>query len=61
MAQTVKGWTLGSGAEARNIAHQMKKLGTEELKKFRDTLELPISDRRLVDAPYYHPVRAVPR
>jgi pyruvate dehydrogenase complex dehydrogenase (E1) component len=31
------------GAEARNIAHQMKKLGTEELKKFRDTLELPDS------------------
>src|SRR5439155_9208753 len=41
LAHTVKGWTLGSTAEARNITHQMKKLGIDELKKFRDRLELP--------------------
>src|SRR5262249_54019942 len=55
LAKTVKGWTLGSGAEARNVTHQMKKLSLDELKKFRDRLELPISDRKLSDAPYYHP------
>jgi pyruvate dehydrogenase E1 component len=55
LAKTVKGWTLGSTAEARNITHQMKKLGLEELRKFRDRLELPISDRKLADAPYFHP------
>ncbi len=55
LAQTVKGWTLGSGAEARNMTHQMKKMKTDELKKFRDRLELPISDRQLEDPPYYHP------
>jgi pyruvate dehydrogenase E1 component len=55
LAKTVKGWTLGTGAEARNIAHQTKKLSLEELKKFRDRLELPISDRKLADAAYYHP------
>jgi pyruvate dehydrogenase E1 component len=55
LAKTVKGWTLGTGAEARNITHQMKKLNLEELKKFRDRLELPISDRKLADAPYFHP------
>ena len=55
LAHTVKGWTLGAGAEARNISHQMKKLNLEELRKFRDTLELPIPDRKLADAPYYHP------
>jgi pyruvate dehydrogenase E1 component len=55
LAQTVKGWTLGTGAEARNITHQMKKLKTDELKKFRDRLELPIPDRKLEDPPYYHP------
>ena len=55
LAHTVKGWTLGSGAEARNITHQMKKLNMEELRKFRDRLELPIPDRRLADAPYFHP------
>jgi pyruvate dehydrogenase E1 component len=55
LAHTVKGWTLGTTAEARNITHQMKKLGIEELKKFRDRLELPITDRKLADAPYFHP------
>jgi pyruvate dehydrogenase E1 component len=55
LAKTVKGWTLGAGAEARNITHQMKKLSLEELKKFRDRLELPISDRKLPEAPYLHP------
>jgi len=47
LAKTVKGWTLGSGAEARNITHQMKKLNLDELRKFRDRLELPIPDRQL--------------
>src|SRR5205085_9112619 len=55
LAQTVKGWTLGEGAEARNMTHQMKKIKDEELRKFRDRLELPIPDRKLKDAPYFHP------
>ena len=55
LAKTVKGWTLGTTAEARNITHQMKKLSLEELRKFRDTLELPIPDRKLAEAPYFHP------
>jgi len=55
LAHTVKGWTLGSGVEARNITHQAKKLSDTELKVFRDRLELPIPDAKLKDAPYYHP------
>jgi pyruvate dehydrogenase E1 component len=55
LAKTVKGWALGTGAEARNITHQKKKLDVEELKKFRDTLSLPIPDKKLVDAPLFHP------
>ena len=55
LARTVKGWTLGEGFEARNVTHQMKKLGIEELRVFRDRLELPIRDEELEDAPYYHP------
>ena len=55
LAKTVKGWTLGPGVEARNITHQAKKLTTEELRTFRDRLELPIPDAKLKDAPYYHP------
>ncbi|MEA2623573.1 MAG: pyruvate dehydrogenase component [Chloroflexota bacterium] len=55
LAQTVKGWTLGPGVEARNITHQAKKLNEAELKVFRDRLQLPIPDTKLKDAPYYHP------
>jgi pyruvate dehydrogenase E1 component len=60
LAHTVKGWTLGPGAEARNMTHQMKKLNLDELRKFRDRLELPIPDRKLADAPYYHPGASSP-
>ncbi|MDO8562483.1 MAG: pyruvate dehydrogenase (acetyl-transferring), homodimeric type, partial [Candidatus Limnocylindria bacterium] len=55
LAQTVKGWTLGPSVEGRNITHQAKKLSFEDLRAFRDRLELPISDAGLADAPYYHP------
>jgi pyruvate dehydrogenase E1 component len=55
LAKTVKGWTLGPGIEGRNVTHQAKKLTQDELKIFRDRLELPIPDDRLKEAPYYHP------
>jgi pyruvate dehydrogenase E1 component len=55
LAQTVKGWALGPSVEARNVTHQAKKMSIEELKIFRDRLELPIPDDQLEDPPYYHP------
>jgi pyruvate dehydrogenase E1 component len=55
LAKTVKGWTLGPGIEARNVTHQAKKLTQDELRIFRDRLELPIPDEKLKEAPYYHP------
>ncbi|MGH2428322.1 MAG: pyruvate dehydrogenase (acetyl-transferring), homodimeric type [Candidatus Limnocylindria bacterium] len=55
LAKTVKGWTLGPGIAGRNVTHQAKKLTADELKIFRDRLELPIPDDKLKDAPYYHP------
>src|SRR5438093_3137580 len=57
LAKTIKGWTLPSSFEARNVTHQMKKLSSDELKVFRDRLELPIPDKDLEggEPPYYHP------
>jgi len=55
LAKTVKGWTLGPTAEARNVAHQVKKLKEAELRLFRDKLELPIPDSEIERAPFYHP------
>jgi pyruvate dehydrogenase E1 component len=59
LAHTIKGWTLGSLFEARNATHQIKKISETELKSFRDTLELPITDKQLNEPnpPYYHPGR----
>ncbi|MBX7220985.1 MAG: pyruvate dehydrogenase (acetyl-transferring), homodimeric type [Blastocatellia bacterium] len=55
LAKTIKGWTLGDALEGRNATHQMKKLDEEELRDFRDRLNLPISDAKLKETPFYHP------
>lgn len=55
LAKTVKGWALGEGFLGKNVTHQLKKMNLDQLRDFRDLLELPISDRQLEDAPYYHP------
>ena len=57
LAKTIKGWTLGSHFEGRNATHQMKKLTLEDLKLFRDRLQIPFTDDQLDEKlpPYYHP------
>jgi pyruvate dehydrogenase E1 component len=57
LAKTIKGWTIDA-LEGRNATHQMKKLTNDDLKKFRDRLYLPISDKVIEEsdvAPFYHP------
>ncbi|NHC25321.1 pyruvate dehydrogenase (acetyl-transferring), homodimeric type [Nocardioides sp. IC4_145] len=61
LAKTIKGWTIDA-LEGKNATHQMKKLTPADLKKFRDRLYLPISDRDLDRAyeetgaaPFFHP------
>jgi pyruvate dehydrogenase E1 component len=57
LAKTIKGWTLGSHFEGRNSTHQMKKLTLEDLRGFRDRLDIPIPDKDLDEKlpPYFHP------
>ncbi len=55
LAHTVKGFALGEGFEAKNVTHQIKKLSLEQLKDFRDRLDLPFRDDQLADPPYFHP------
>ena len=61
LAHTIKGWTIES-LEGKNATHQMKKLKVADLKKFRDRLFLPMSDKELEQAydtsgtaPFFHP------
>jgi pyruvate dehydrogenase E1 component len=59
LAKTIKGYNLGPHFEGRNATHQMKKMTLDDLKNFRDTLRIPISDEELEKdpylPPYYHP------
>ncbi|MGV1009016.1 MAG: pyruvate dehydrogenase (acetyl-transferring), homodimeric type [Dermatophilaceae bacterium] len=55
LAKTIKGWSLGSHFAGRNATHQMKKLTLSDLKEFRDTLHMPISDAQLEADPYRPP------
>jgi pyruvate dehydrogenase E1 component len=54
LAQTIKGSMLGPHFESRNATHQMKKLGLEDLKAFRDRLQIPLDESELdADLPPY--------
>jgi pyruvate dehydrogenase E1 component len=59
LAKTIKGYGLGTHFAGRNATHQMKKLTLDDLKVFRDSLRIPITDAQLEDnpylPPYYHP------
>jgi pyruvate dehydrogenase E1 component len=66
LAHTVKGWTIES-LEGKNATHQMKKLKTDDFKKFRDRLYLPMSDKDIDEAyeksggaPFFHPGKDSP-
>jgi pyruvate dehydrogenase E1 component len=62
LAKTIKGWTIDA-LEGRNATHQMKKLTKDDLKKFRDRLYLPISDKQIDEAeiaPFFHPGKDSP-
>ncbi|WP_223198584.1 pyruvate dehydrogenase (acetyl-transferring), homodimeric type [Solihabitans fulvus] len=59
LAKTIKGYGLGPHFAGRNATHQMKKMTLQDLKLFRDSLRIPISDEELERdpylPPYYHP------
>ncbi|MFU8832770.1 MAG: pyruvate dehydrogenase (acetyl-transferring), homodimeric type [Wenzhouxiangella sp.] len=55
LAKTIKGYGLGKSGEGQNISHQQKKLDEEGIKYFRDRFNVPLSDEKLADVPYYHP------
>ncbi|KAA9165840.1 pyruvate dehydrogenase (acetyl-transferring), homodimeric type [Amycolatopsis acidicola] len=64
LAHTIKGYGLGPAFEGRNATHQMKKLTLDDLKLFRDSQRIPISDAQLEEnpklPPYYHPGQSSP-
>jgi pyruvate dehydrogenase E1 component len=55
LAQTVKGYGLGSAGEAANDTHSVKKLDLDSLRRFRDRFAIPVSEEQLENVPYYRP------
>jgi pyruvate dehydrogenase E1 component len=53
LAKTIKGFGLGASGEALNIAHNVKKMDVDSLKKFRDRFNIPVADEAIVDLPYF--------
>ena len=55
LAKTIKGYGMGDAGEARNIAHQQKKIGDDALKRVRDRFRLPIADEKIGEVPFCKP------
>ncbi len=55
LAKTVKGYGMGGAGESLNPTHQQKKMGTDELRAFRDRFNVPIADADIANAPFYKP------
>ena len=52
LAKTIKGYGMGDAGEARNIAHQQKKISDDALKRVRDRFRVPIADDKIGEAPF---------
>ena len=55
LVKTVKGFGMGKSGEARNTAHQTKKLDDEAIREMRDRFAIPIPDDKLKDIPFFKP------
>ncbi|WP_338845537.1 pyruvate dehydrogenase (acetyl-transferring), homodimeric type [Massilia sp. W12] len=55
LIKTVKGFGMGKSGEARNTAHQTKKLDDDAVREMRDRFALPIADEKLAEIPFFKP------
>jgi pyruvate dehydrogenase E1 component len=55
LVKTIKGFGMGKSGEARNTAHQTKKLDDATIREMRDRFAIPIPDDKLSDVPFFKP------
>ena len=55
LAQTKKGYGMGSWGQGRMGTHQQKKLDDQALREFRDRFALPLSDEDVAQLRFFHP------
>ena len=60
LAKTIKGYGMGQVGQAKNPTHQQKKLDMASVREFRDRFNIPVSDDKLEDLPYFRPAADSP-
>jgi len=60
LVKTVKGFGMGKSGEARNTAHQTKKLDDQAIRDMRDRFNIPVPDDQLADIPFFKPADDAP-
>jgi pyruvate dehydrogenase E1 component len=55
LAKTIKGYGMGEAGEGQNITHQQKKMGTSNIKAFRDRFGVDVPDGKLEEVPFIKP------
>jgi pyruvate dehydrogenase E1 component len=55
LVKTVKGFGMGKSGEARNTAHQTKKLDDQAIREMRDRFGIAVPDDQLADIPFFKP------
>ncbi|MDB5989953.1 MAG: aceE [Herbaspirillum sp.] len=60
LVKSIKGYGFGKAGEARNTAHNTKKLDDEAIRAMRDRFQLPISDQDLPSIPFFKPSNDTP-
>ena len=61
LAQTKKGYGMGTAGQGRMTTHQQKKLDAEALREFRDRFALPLSDAQVESVEFHKPAARQPR
>ena len=60
LAQTMKGYGMGSAGQGRMTTHQQKKLDTDVLREFRDRFALPLTDEQVERVDFLRPAAETP-
>ena len=55
LAQTKKGYGMGTAGQGKMTTHQQKKLDSRQLLEFRDRFALPLTDSQVEDCEFVRP------
>ena len=60
LAHTIKGFQLGQKTHSRNIAHNKKKMASDDLSEYANYCKIPMTKAAIEDADFYHPGNDAP-